>query len=62
MQVTDDLKHHIKLGRKLGIHVSPAVVVDGVVEESIESRYTLLIYWAQALLESDFMQGFLMQP
>ena len=39
MQVTDDLKHHIKLGRKLGIHVSPAVVVDGVVEESIESRY-----------------------
>ncbi|KAG0227373.1 hypothetical protein BGW41_003846 [Actinomortierella wolfii] len=40
-QITNDLKYFIKLGRQTGIHVSPTVVWDGVVENSISSGWTL---------------------
>lgn len=39
-QVTDLLKMHIKYGRQNGIHVSPTVVVNGLVDGSISSSFT----------------------
>ncbi|KAF9915222.1 hypothetical protein BX616_006628 [Lobosporangium transversale] len=39
--VTNDLKYFIKLGRQNGIHVSPAVLWDGLVENSISSGWSL---------------------
>ena len=38
-QVTEGLKWAIKLGRQNGIHVSPTVLWDGVVENSISSSF-----------------------
>ena len=38
-KVTDDLKLLIKLGRQNGIHVSPTVLWDGVVENSVSSSW-----------------------
>lgn len=38
-KVTDDLKLCIKLGRQTGIHVSPTVLWDGLVEGSISSKF-----------------------
>lgn len=38
--MTNDLKLHIKAARLVGIHVSPTVVVDGIVENSISSGWT----------------------
>lgn len=38
-KVTDDLKVLIKLGRQNGIHVSPTVLWDGVVENSVSSSW-----------------------
>ncbi|KAG0288269.1 hypothetical protein BGZ96_007947 [Linnemannia gamsii] len=40
-KITNDLKYHIKLGRQTGIHVSPTVLWDGIVENSISSGWTL---------------------
>ncbi|KAF9972916.1 hypothetical protein BGZ73_003888 [Actinomortierella ambigua] len=40
-QVTNDIKYFVKLGRQTGIHVSPTVLWDGVVENSISSGWTL---------------------
>lgn len=38
--VTNDLKVLVKMNRMQGIHVSPTVVFDGVVENSISSSFT----------------------
>lgn len=38
--VTDDLKVLVKMARLVGIHVSPSVIVDGVVDNSISSGWT----------------------
>lgn len=40
-KITNELKYHIKLGRQTGIHVSPTVLWDGIVENSISSGWTL---------------------
>ena len=40
VQVTDDLKLHIKAARLVGVHVSPTVVFNGIVENSISSGWT----------------------
>ncbi|KAJ1954197.1 hypothetical protein IWQ62_005815 [Dispira parvispora] len=40
-QVTGQLKSHIKLGRQQGIHVSPTVLFNGIVDNSISSSWTL---------------------
>lgn len=39
-RVTDDLKLVVKLGRQTGVHFSPTVLWDGVVEPSITSSST----------------------
>ncbi|ORY77744.1 hypothetical protein BCR37DRAFT_382641 [Protomyces lactucae-debilis] len=39
-RVTDLLKQQIKLGRQTGIHVSPTVLVNGLVEGKISSSWT----------------------
>ncbi|RHZ50565.1 hypothetical protein Glove_495g33 [Diversispora epigaea] len=39
-QLTPDLKWHIKLGRQNGIHVSPTVLWDGIIDD-ISSDWTL---------------------
>jgi len=39
-KVTDDLKLHIKAARLVGIHVSPTVVFNGILENSISSGWT----------------------
>ena len=39
-EVTDDLKVLVKMARLVGVHVSPTVIVDGVVENSISSGWT----------------------
>ena len=38
--VTNDLKVLIKMNRMQGVHVTPTVVFDGVVENSISSGFT----------------------
>lgn len=38
--VTDDLKVLVKMARLVGVHVSPTVIVDGVVENSISSGWS----------------------
>ncbi|OAA62033.1 Thioredoxin-like fold protein [Niveomyces insectorum RCEF 264] len=38
--ITDDLKVVIKMGRLVGVHVSPTVLVDGVVNNEIASSWT----------------------
>ena len=38
-RVTDDLKLCIKLGRQTGIHVSPTVLWDGLIENSVSSSF-----------------------
>ncbi|KAG0071625.1 hypothetical protein BGZ89_010027 [Linnemannia elongata] len=40
-KITNELKYHIKLGRQTGIHVSPTVLWDGIIENSISSGWTL---------------------
>jgi protein-disulfide isomerase len=40
-EVTNDLKLHIKAARLVGVHVSPTVVFNGVVENSISSGWTV---------------------
>ncbi|KFY13692.1 hypothetical protein V491_06320 [Pseudogymnoascus sp. VKM F-3775] len=40
-KVTDDLKLLIKLGRQTGTHVSPTVLWDGLVDNSISSSWTV---------------------
>ncbi|KAI9591537.1 thioredoxin-like protein [Syncephalis fuscata] len=40
-KVTDDLKWHIKYARQLGVHVSPTVYWDGIVDNSVSSSWTL---------------------
>jgi len=39
-KVTNDLKVHLKIARSVGVHVSPTVYVDGVVENSISSSFS----------------------
>ncbi|KAI0011945.1 thioredoxin-like protein [Xylariaceae sp. FL0662B] len=39
-QVTNDLKVFIKMGRLVGVHVSPTVIFDGVVAGDISSSWT----------------------
>lgn len=39
-QVTNDLKVCIKQGRMMGIHVSPSVVFNGIMEPSISSSFS----------------------
>lgn len=39
-QVTTDIKVLVKMNRMQGIHVTPTVVFDGVVENSISSSFT----------------------
>ncbi|KAL7009490.1 hypothetical protein EMMF5_001121 [Cystobasidiomycetes sp. EMM_F5] len=38
-QITDDLKLQVKLGRQNGIHVTPTVLLDGLVEPSVSSSF-----------------------
>jgi len=38
--VTDDLKVLVKMNRMQGVHVTPTVVFDGVVENSIQSSFS----------------------
>ncbi|KAI8058346.1 thioredoxin-like protein [Syncephalis plumigaleata] len=40
-KVTNDLKWHIKYARQLGVHVSPTVYWDGIVDQSVSSGWTL---------------------
>ncbi|CAN6670413.1 hypothetical protein TRVA0_043S00276 [Trichomonascus vanleenenianus] len=39
-KVTDDIKYFIKFARQNSIHVSPTVLVDGLVDNSISSSWT----------------------
>ncbi len=39
-KVTDDLKVLVKMARLVGVHVSPTVIVDGVVDNGISSGWT----------------------
>ncbi|KAJ2554094.1 hypothetical protein EV175_002711 [Coemansia sp. RSA 1933] len=39
--VTNDLKYHIRVARAQGIHVSPAVVFDGIRDDSVSSSWDL---------------------
>ncbi|KAJ2654282.1 hypothetical protein IWW48_006207 [Coemansia sp. RSA 1200] len=39
--VTNDIKHHVKLARAQGIHVSPTVVFDGIRDDSVSSSWGL---------------------
>jgi protein-disulfide isomerase len=39
-QVTNDLKVLVKVNRQVGIHVTPTVVFNGVVENSIASSFS----------------------
>ncbi|KAK9703638.1 hypothetical protein K7432_010626 [Basidiobolus ranarum] len=38
-KIHGDLKYHIKLARQNGIHVSPTVLVDGVIDSSVSSSW-----------------------
>lgn len=38
--VTGDLKVFVKMARLVGVHASPTVIVDGVVDNSISSGWT----------------------
>jgi hypothetical protein len=38
--VTNDLKVLVKMNRLVGVHVTPTVLFDGVVESSISSSFT----------------------
>ncbi|KAJ3111603.1 hypothetical protein HDU96_005535 [Phlyctochytrium bullatum] len=49
-QVTNTLKLHIKLGRQYGVHVSPTVFYNGVVDDSVSSGWDLE-RWKQWLAE-----------
>lgn len=46
--VTDDLKVLVKMARLVGVHVSPTVIWDGVVDNSISSSWTAE-QWAEFL-------------
>ncbi|CAG8798661.1 6368_t:CDS:2 [Cetraspora pellucida] len=52
-KVSADLKWHIKLGRQNGIHVSPTVLFDGLIDDSISSGWTLAQWqeWLSKKLE-----------
>src|SRR6266498_3536051 len=39
-KITNELKWHIKLGRQTGIHVSPTVLFDGIIDNDISSGWT----------------------
>ena len=39
-KVTNDLKILVKMARLTGVHVSPTVILDGVVDNSISSSFT----------------------
>jgi len=39
VEVTNDLKFHVKLGRQNGIHVSPTAVWDGVIAGDVSSSW-----------------------
>ncbi len=39
-KITSELKWHIKLGRQTGIHVSPTVLFDGIIDNYISSGWT----------------------
>ncbi|KKA26199.1 hypothetical protein TD95_000055 [Thielaviopsis punctulata] len=39
--VTNDLKHAVKTARLVGVHVSPTVIFDGVVQNDVSSSWTL---------------------
>lgn len=40
-KVTDDLKVMVKAARMVGVHVSPTVIFNGVVENSVSSGWTV---------------------
>ncbi|CAB4376938.1 unnamed protein product [Rhizophagus irregularis] len=40
-KITNELKWHIKLGRQIGIHVSPTSLFDGIIDNDISSVWTL---------------------
>lgn len=39
-KITNELKWHVKLGRQTGIHVSPTVLFDGIIDSDISSGWT----------------------
>lgn len=39
--VTNDLKLCVKLGRQTGVHVSPSVLFDGLLDNSVSSSWEL---------------------
>ncbi|CUS12177.1 unnamed protein product [Tuber aestivum] len=40
-QVTGDLKLHVKAARLVGVHVSPTVIFDGIVDNSVSSAWSV---------------------
>jgi protein-disulfide isomerase len=39
-KITDSLRLHIKLARQRGIHLSPTVIINGLVHPEVESKWT----------------------
>ncbi|RIA92772.1 thioredoxin-like protein [Glomus cerebriforme] len=39
-KITNELKWHIKFGRQNGIHVSPTILFDGIIDNDISSAWT----------------------
>lgn len=51
--VASELKYFIKQGRQTGIHASPTVVVNGIIDSSIESSSTI-DFWLEKAKSLDF--------
>lgn len=47
-QITNDLKYFIKFGRQNGVHVTPTVAVDGIIDNSISSSWNS-VQWNEYL-------------
>ncbi|KAG0638616.1 thioredoxin-like protein [Tuber brumale] len=50
-QVTNDLKLHVKAARLVGVHVSPTVIFDGIVDNSISSGWDVA-QWEEWLVKN----------
>ncbi|CAZ84468.1 unnamed protein product [Tuber melanosporum] len=50
-QVTNDLKLHVKAARLVGVHVSPTVIFDGIMDNSISSGWDV-DQWGEWLVKN----------
>jgi len=50
-QITNDLKLHVKAARLVGVHVSPTVIFDGIVDNSISSGWEA-VQWEEWLAKN----------